>query len=326
MKKIMNLLILALLCASLAAAGNVIVKNGQLTISENATASYFFGDGSQLTGISGGGNCSVDNSCSLITYESDSVNCNRLDGNTSDLCTLTDTDTNESTRFNVLVGTDCTGTDKAIGIGNDGTISCSSDTDTNTNCSVDNSCPLITYESDNIACTRLDGNTSDLCTLTDTDTNTNCSASGNCAAVYQGADQVLDHSGFSYTNITDEPWLADGQESSLDVNSSLTSYDLENFNTTTLAEDDDGYITVVLSWLQGLFLELTDSFGGDVTGTYNALSVNDNSHLHNAANITTGTFGSGEYIFPDNISAENYTVGGNGGGIIYWNGSHTIIT
>ncbi len=39
-----------------------------------------------------------------------------------------------------------------------------------TNCTNDNSCPLITYESDSLACTRLTGNTSDLCALADSDT------------------------------------------------------------------------------------------------------------------------------------------------------------
>ena len=38
-----------------------------------------------------------------------------------------DSDTNETTRFDTLVGTDCTGTDKVVGIDADGTVSCDTD-------------------------------------------------------------------------------------------------------------------------------------------------------------------------------------------------------
>ena len=44
--------------------------------------------------------------------------------------------------------------------------------------------------------------------------------------------------------------------------------------------------SIVLSYFQGLFIELTDSFGGDVSGTYDEIVIIDSSHLHDAANIT----------------------------------------
>jgi len=78
----------------------------------------------------------------------------------------------------------------------------------------------------------------------------------------------------SMKTYVDATFITQTNEGNLDVNSSLMAYDLENFNTTTIAEDDDGYITVVFSWLTGLFIELTDSFSGDVTGTYDATVVN----------------------------------------------------
>lgn len=93
--KFLTVFLLVILSVSLAAAGDVIVKNGEIILDENATADYFFGDGSQLTGISATDtNCTDDSTCPLITYDSDTIACSRLIGNSSDLCTLTDTNTN----------------------------------------------------------------------------------------------------------------------------------------------------------------------------------------------------------------------------------------
>jgi len=47
--------VLALFFVGYVVAGNVIFQEGNLDVEENVTADYFFGDGSQLTGVSGSG-------------------------------------------------------------------------------------------------------------------------------------------------------------------------------------------------------------------------------------------------------------------------------
>ena len=94
---------------------------------------------------------------------------------------------------------------------------------------------------------------------------------------YQGSYVVLDVSGFSYTNITDEPWIEDSQEGSLDVNS---------------ADYWDAYDTPS-GWDLDASDDLTTSTsfaGGDITsGTYNSLVIADDSHNHVYSNIDAFT-------------------------------------
>lgn len=47
-----------------------------------------------------------------------------------------------------------------------------------------------------------------------------------------------------------------------------------------------GIMSATLSYWQGIFVELTDTFGGDVSGTYDNIVVADNSHTHAYQNIT----------------------------------------
>ena len=71
----------------------------------------------------------------------------------------------------------------------------------------------------------------------------------------------------------------------LSVNSSdyWDGYDTAN---ATHFSNEAGVLTLVESFLRSLFIELTDSFGGDVSGTYDNLQVSDDSHLHDSTNIT----------------------------------------
>lgn len=87
-------------------------------------------------------NCSVDLTCDPVTYDSElsyigncsgadcNIGCGNITGATSDLCTITaTTDTNETTRFNTLVG-NCTKGYNMFGVKEDGERVCSIDDDT----------------------------------------------------------------------------------------------------------------------------------------------------------------------------------------------------
>ncbi len=51
-------------------------------------------------------------------------------------------------------------------------------------------------------------------------------------------------------------------------------------------------VSVNATWLDARYLQLTTNHAGDVSGAYNAMVVADNSHNHDAANITAGTLNS----------------------------------
>lgn len=114
--------------------------NGSLNVSENVTAQYFYGDGSQLTGLAGGGDITevntpgsyitggaisgavnlnfnetklnetvaaldTDTTYTNTSFNTESipgnVSCSRINGSASDLCSLVDTDTDTDTNTNV---------------------------------------------------------------------------------------------------------------------------------------------------------------------------------------------------------------------------------
>ncbi len=88
------------------------------------------------------------------------------------------TDTNETTRFNALVGTDCTGNDKVIGVANDGTLVCGTDNNTGSAYTAGNGLVLTGTEFNISAVTSGAGNYSywngtAWLTAQDVDTNTN---------------------------------------------------------------------------------------------------------------------------------------------------------
>lgn len=101
-KKSLMFVYFVVISAFLVIGGNVVVKNGEITLDENVTATEFYGN----------------------------LDCSYLDGNTSDLCTLTDT--NETTRFNNLVSS-CpdAANEKIVEFNDDGSFFCISDLDTN---------------------------------------------------------------------------------------------------------------------------------------------------------------------------------------------------
>jgi hypothetical protein len=52
-------------------------------------------------------------------------------------------------------------------------------------------------------------------------------------------------------------------------------------------------------------LTTATNFAGDVSNTYGAMIVADNSHNHTAVNITPGTFGNANYTFPQGLIVQN---------------------
>ena len=71
----------------------------------------------------------------------------------------------------------------------------------------------------------------------------------------------------------------------LSVNSSDNWDNLDTINATQM-EDSGGTLNILESWLNSLFIELGDAFGGDVNGTYDNLQVEDNSHTHGWTNLS----------------------------------------
>ena len=83
------------------------------------------------------------------------------------------------------------------------------------------------------------------------------------------------------TNFTDDILWTTDFNSTFDSRDSDTTYD----NGTGLSLTGTTF-SIVLSYFTDKFIELTDSFGGDVSGTYDNLQVSDDSHEHAYQNIT----------------------------------------
>jgi len=171
-------------------------------------------------------NCSLDNSCSNITYNSDTDAWDK--NNTDDFISIlnfTGTLTNgKLCRYNSsITGIDCDYTDQT---GEGGT----SDTNASTECNGEE---------------VLLGNSSCLNSTaffddTDTDTDTNCSIDQSCSAI-----------------------IYDTDESGLDVNSSNESLYWNGYNSTnaTQFENENGALNMITSWLHGLIQAIVESYG-----------------------------------------------------------------
>lgn len=59
-------------------------------------------------------------------------------------------------------------------------------------------------------------------------------------------------------------------------------------------------------------LQTTTNFGGDVSGTYNAIVVTDDSHTHAFNNLTGKTSGTGNYTTTGDMTADNFEATGLG--------------
>ena len=324
--------------------------------------------------------CEVTNTGTLDGYEASAL--------------LDDTDTNESTRFGVLVGTDCPGTDKVVGINSTGGVLCTSDVDTTIadtdcdgeTCEVTNTGTLDGYEAsallddtDTNESTRFDKLANTDCsgtqkvigvnatggvlcsadidtTIADTDTNesvkvdkligTNCggtdkmigvNATGGveCGAdVNSGADGV----GYILLNATvlqNESGSIGIVQSFFNANyySTLNSLGFFNsyLNITLLKDlvagdglqggaddvlvgtDADVTINIDVSDFAGAYVDGED-LAIDASGACAANKLCGGDHTHPASQVTTGSFGTGDYVFDGKVTVE-WLLFENGGNI-----------
>jgi len=255
-------------------------KGNNSVFTDNVTADYFIGDGSQLTGIASATdtNCSVDGSCSNIVYDSDTTNWDKdtsddFSGSWNDLTNMpsdfadgvdNDTDTTYTAGSNLsLVGTefslDATGVrnwldNVYVQISNIVSLvgNWSADKDNYYTKSEIDSQGYITSESDPL----WTGN-STLVVYTSDTTNWDKDTSDDLTSLTAGSNITISGTG----------------------------------NSRTIAVDT----TSLKTWLDtiyqaiGNYLTTSTSFGGDVSGTYDNLQVADDSHLLNCANITGAT-------------------------------------
>ena len=77
----------------------------------------------------------------------------------------------------------------------------------------------------------------------------NASGQINATQFLQNGNVVLDASGFSYTNITDEPWIESADEGNLNVNSSDYWDGLDTFNSSELEQQSDGNLGILDSFI-----------------------------------------------------------------------------
>ena len=240
-------------------------------------------------------NCSLDNSCTNITYNSDTDAWDK--NNTDDFISIlnfTGTLTNgKLCRYNSsITGIDCDYTDQT---GEGGT----SDTNASTECNGEE---------------VLLGNSSCLNSTvffddTDTDTDTNCSIDQSCSAI-----------------------IYDTDESGLNVNSSNESLYWNGYNGTnaTQFENENGALNIITSWLHGLIQAIVESYGY-ITGYIEAdpYWTGNQSNYYNKSvvdsNITAGLEGQDEcseisgcvvgaitsYTETDPLWTGNYTNGYN---------------
>ncbi|MDP3698367.1 MAG: hypothetical protein Q8R47_02160 [Nanoarchaeota archaeon] len=225
MNKITSFVLILLLSIVAVSAAPVTVQDGALNVSGN-----FFVNLNKLFVDSSGGKVGINTSTPSAPLEVNGLikatNWGNVTIASSQVVGGGFTDTNETTRFNALVNTDCSGTDKVVGVLPNGTVLCSSDVDTDTN-----------KKGDNLYLTN------DSATIFFNETKLN-----------QTIDLRDDDT--TYTN---------GTGISLSGNT----------------------FSVILSYFQGLFVELTDSFGGDVSGTYGNIQITADSHTLHWDNVTS---------------------------------------
>jgi hypothetical protein len=143
-------------------------------------------------------------------------------------------------------------------------------------------------------------------------------------------------------NITNAPWIENRTDANLTAvysddwtNISITESQISDLtavknrtdaNLTAVYSDDWSNITALASQISDLVTSIgnwsldkasyapnsqvvnkTTNFVGDVTGTYDATVVGDASHLHNAENISAGSFGTGNFVYDGVVQLENIT-------------------
>lgn len=86
--------------------------------------------------------------------------------------------------------------------------------------------------------------------------------------------------------LTASTWDGETSQGDLNVNSSGKWDNIDSYNTTVFYIDSSSNLGILEAPFDGWYIQLTDSFGGDVSGTYDAITVVDSSHLHNWVNIT----------------------------------------
>ena len=229
------------------------------------------------------------------TYLDGEGNCDDISGVYADISV---TDTNETTRFNTLVGTDCGAGNYSYGFDANGLIQCREDTEAGSDTNASTACSTTEVLLGNGTCYDSDNFYDD----TDT-TYTNGTGLSLVGTAFSLIGSIF--SG-SWNDLSDVPsGFADGIDN--DTASGLTH--LTNFtddilwtsvfNSTFDSRDDDTTYTngtglsltgdtfsIILSYFTDRFIELDDSFGGDVSGTYDAIVVKDDSHTHAYQNIT----------------------------------------
>ncbi|MBI2005609.1 MAG: hypothetical protein HYS80_02500, partial [Candidatus Aenigmarchaeota archaeon] len=249
MNKIIGFVLIILLSIVAVSAAPVTIQDGNLNLSKNLTIQGNEVDSIHIKTSSGSSIFRIDALndvmyTGLLRPRSDASydvgqSSNRykniyLSGNVSasNVCYSNGTnciagqDTNETVRFNALVNTDCSGTDKVTGVLPNGTVVCGSDL--------------------------------------------------NSGSSKQG-------DGFYLTNDSTTIYFNESKlNQTIDARDSDTTY----VNGTGISLSGTTF-SIILSYFQGLFVELTDSFGGDVSGTYNALQVTDNSHNLHWDNVTS---------------------------------------
>lgn len=127
----------------------------------------------------------------------------------------------------------------------------------------------------------------------------------NSTNFYQGGNIVLDSSDESGLDVNSAD-LWDGLNVPTDLNNKLT-LDGSNITTGTI---DDARLSFTLQDAVtdgGCTDCITETMvDEDGTGTCASSKICTGGHTHPASEVTTGTFGSGNYIFPDNVSINNY--------------------
>lgn len=138
------------------------------------------------------------------------------------------------------------------------------------------------------------------------------------------------------SDIQNNNWLEDSQESNLNVNSSDYWDGLNTFNSTQF-ENNGGTFNILTSWLDTIYLKLTSSFGGDVSGTYDNLQISANvigdselnytqvtlSDFTNDNQYVTQTYGNSTYLLATGDSASGtyeFNSGWASGGLTIQNG------
>ncbi|MHA1827663.1 MAG: hypothetical protein ACTSX6_03340 [Candidatus Heimdallarchaeaceae archaeon] len=240
-------------------------------------------------------NCSTDMSCPNILYDSEVINstanksiywndyryptdlnnkltlsCSNITGSTSDLCTIVDSDTN---------------------------------------CSADNSCSLITYDSET---SSWDKDSSD-------DLTKSTSFSGGVYGTYNS----LWVSTMNWTKLRNYPTYCSSGQFVRGINDTLVCASPPGATDTNCSADGScpliTYDSETSSWDKDTSNDLTTStnFGGDVSGTYNAIEVSDNSHLHDWTNITNkptnlDTDSTDDFLKDGSVAMTgNFNAGGN---------------